>query len=107
VRVVASGKVAPHQHHGRARGDSQEDAPGQVASPQRHLEHLHPVYHDHFARAVRIANGQADTQGYLDEVDGVGTYVGKKQGPEKKACDEVHRERLDGPVDEKGQSYRT
>ena len=68
VPVVAPGQVAPDQHHGRAGRDAQQDAAGQVAAPQRHLQHLHALVQDHGPGAVDRAHRQVQAQRQLHQV---------------------------------------
>ena len=70
--VVAPCKVAPHQHHRRAGGDPEQDAPGDVTPPELDLD------------AAR------EDLGARDEVD--------EEVAEEEGGDEVHREGLDRPV---------
>ena len=62
---------------------------------------------DDGSAAVRCAYRQVEAEGHLDVVDGVWADEFEKQAAKKKRGDTVHRERLNGPVDEQGQADRS
>ncbi len=101
VAVVPLREVTPHEHHRRARRDPEEDAAGEVAPPQRHLEHLHAAHDDDLAGAVDRARREIEPEGHLHMVDGLGADEPAECDAEKEERDRVHGERLHGPVHEK------
>ena len=106
VAVVAPGQVAPDQDHGRAGGDAEQDAAGQVAAPERHLEHLDAFDCDHAAGAVLRADRKVQAEGHLHQVRRLRADEPQEQRAEEEQRDGVHRERLDRPVDEQRQRDR-
>ena len=98
------GEIAPDQDHGSARCDAKQDAAGQIAPPQGNLEHLDATHECDLPGPVFGAKRQIQSQRQLDQVDDLGTDELAKEHAEKHVGDGIHREWLDGPVDEERQS---
>ncbi len=100
MSVVASGEVSPDEDHRRARRDPEQDTPGEVAPPERNLQRLDAFDEDDLADPVGRACLKVEPERHLHDIRRVGADEPQKERPKKEDRDRVHREGLDGPVDE-------
>ena len=98
MAVISLCQKTPDKDHCSAGRNPKQNASGEKAPPQRNLEHLYSIVHNHLSYAMQRANCPISTGRELNKIHCIWTDKPFKQNPQKYIGYGIHSKRLNRPV---------